>query len=141
MILLDTNVISEPMRPHPDPAVVAWLDRQSADTLYLTTISLAEIRYGLSLLPEGSRRTQLRERFEDELLPHFAGRIVGFNEAASSAYASLRSTARRQGVSLSDFDALIAAVATSTRLTMATRDTTPFMAAGLMVINPWFAEV
>lgn len=140
MILLDTNVISEPMRPNPSSAVGDWLDKQSAETLYLSTISLAEIRYGLSLLPRGRQRTELSERFEDDLLPHFTGRILGFDEAASAAYASLRSTARRQGVTLSDFDALIAAIATSNRLPVATRDTKPFAAAGVLVINPWLDE-
>lgn len=137
MILLDTNVISEPMRSNPDGAVSRWLDAQSIDTLYLSTISLAEVRYGISLLPQGRRRDDLRARFEDELLPHFAGRIIGFDEGASNAYASLRSAARRQGVTISDFDALIAAIATSKGLPIATRDSTPFAAAGLMVINPW----
>lgn len=140
MILLDTNVISEPMRSAPDPAVGEWLDAQSIDTLYLSVISLAEIRYGISLLPNGHRRNELAARFEDELLPHFAGRIVDFDEGASSAYASLRSTARRQGFAISDFDALIAAIATSRKLPIATRDTAPFTAAGLMVINPWLAQ-
>ena len=137
MILLDTNVISEPMRPDPNADVGEWLDAQSIDTLYLSTISLAEIRHGISLLPGGRRRDDLRSRFEDELLPHFAGRIIGFEEGASSAYASLRSAARRQGVTISDFDALIAAVAMSKGLPIATRDTAPFTAAGLMVVNPW----
>lgn len=139
MILLDTNVISEPMRSNPNEAVSRWLDAQSVETLYLSTISLAEVRYGISLLPDGRRRDDLRARFEDDLLPHFAGRILGFEEGASAAYASLRSAARRQGVTISDFDALIAAIATSKGLPIATRDTAPFTAAGLMVINPWLA--
>ncbi|MGM7665503.1 type II toxin-antitoxin system VapC family toxin [Microbacterium sp. A93] len=137
MILVDTNVIAEPMRSAPNPAVADWWDRQDPTTLHLSTISLAEIRYGIALLPDGHRRSQLHERFETELLPHFAGRIIGFDDAASLRYARLRADARRQGIVIAALDGLIAATASAHQLSIATRDVTPFFAAGLHVINPF----
>lgn len=137
MILVDTNVIAEPMRSAPDPVVADWWDRQDPTTLHLSTISLSEIRYGIALLPDGERRSKLHERFEIELLPHFAGRIISFDNVASVHYATLRASARRQGVVISGLDALIAATASAHQLAIATRDVTPFLAAGLHVINPF----
>jgi len=137
MIVLDTNVISEPLRPAPDPSVVAWLDAQCITTLYVTTVSLAEIHYGLAALPVGRRRTTLTTRFENEVAPLFAGRVLTFDEAAAATYGSLRATMRAVGHAIGDLDALIAAVASSRNFGVATRDTGPFEAAGLTVINPF----
>lgn len=137
MILLDTNVVSEPLRPMPDPAVVAWLDAQAPETLYLCTITLAEVRFGIARLPEGRRKTVLGERFEGEFLPAFAGRVVGFGEKASASYARLRARARASGVAISPFDALIAAIALSLGFAIATRDVGPFDRLGLQVIDPF----
>src|SRR5262245_58099992 len=90
VIILDTNVISEPLRPRPGPGVVAWLDAQAVETLYLTTISLAEVRYSIACLPRGARRNKLHDRFEADFLPLFHGRTLAFNEPAAAAYAALR---------------------------------------------------
>lgn len=139
MIILDTNVISEPLRPKPDGGVVAWLDAQVVETLYLTTISLAEVRYGIACLPEGRRRQTLRDRFEGEFLPLFHARTLAFDEPATTAYAALRAQARAQGLAIGDFDALIASIARATGFTVATRDTAPFVAVGIAVINPFDA--
>lgn len=139
MIILDTNVISEPLRPRPVPGVVAWLDAQVVETLYLTTISLAEVRYGIACLPKGRRRQLLNDRFEGEVLPLFRGRVLAFDEPATAAYAALRARARAQGRTLGDFDALIASIAAATGFTVATRDTAPFAVAGVSVVNPFDA--
>jgi len=139
VIILDTNVISEPLRPRPSADVVAWLDAQVVETLYLTTISLAEVRYGIACLPKGGRRRTLHDRFEGEFLPLFHGRTLAFDEPATAAYAALRAQARAQGRAVGDFDALIASIASATAFTVATRDTAPFEAAGVAVVNPFDA--
>lgn len=137
MILLDTNVVSEPLRPAPDPAVVRWLDAQAPETLYLSAITLAEVRFGIARLPKGKRKKVLSERFEDEFVAVFAGRILEFGEKESSRYAELRTRAEVSGVAISPFDALIAATARSHGLAVATRDVGPFERLGLPVINPF----
>jgi len=137
MIVLDTNVLLEPLRPTPDRAVVTWLDAQSITTLYVTAISLAEIRYGLAALPAGRRRTALVTRFENEVVPLFEGRVLAFDERAAGAYATLRARMRATGHAIGDLDALIAAIASSYGFTVATRDVRPFESAGLSVINPF----
>ena len=125
MIILDTNVVSEPLRPAPDKDVIAWLDEQVIETLYLTTLSLAEIRFGIAALPRGKRATRLRQRFEEEVVPLFADRILSFDEPATGAYAELRAAARKVGHAIGDFDALIAAIAKASGFTVATRVTQP----------------
>lgn len=137
MIILDTNVISEPLRPRPVGGAVAWLDAQVVETLYLTTISLAEVRYGIACLPKGRRRQALHDRFEGEFVPLFDERILAFGEPATRTYAALRAQARAQGLAIGDFDALIASIASVTGFMVATRDTAPFEAAGVAVVNPF----
>ena len=137
MILLDTNVISEPLRPSGDAAVLAWIDAQIVETLYLSAISLAELRLGMATLPAGKRKDVLYSSFEQRVLPVFAGRILPFDSAASEAYAVLRARARAQGKAIAPADGYIAATAKSHGLIVATRDTGPFEAVGLTVINPW----
>ncbi|MGO8105551.1 PIN domain-containing protein, partial [Rhizobium leguminosarum] len=94
MILLDTNVISEPWKPVPDGAVVAWLDAQAIETLFVSAITIAELRFGIAAMPTGKRQTILRDRLEDEVLPHFAERILPFDLAASQFYSELMARAR-----------------------------------------------
>lgn len=137
MILLDTNVISEPLKRTADTAVLAWIDAQLVETLYLSTISLAELRFGIAALPEGQRRDTLQSSLEQRILPLFAGRILPFDTPASVAYAQLRARARSQGKAIAPADGYIAATAAAHGLMVATRDTGPFEAAGLTVINPW----
>ena len=141
MIILDTNVVSEPLKPRFDPAVEAWLDRQPAETLYLTATSLAELRTGVALMPAGKRKAGLDQALSELLGNIFAGRILAFDEAAAEAYANLVSRASRVGHTLSVGDAQIAAIATTRNFIVATRDTTPFVAARVTVINPWEAGV
>lgn len=137
MILLDTNVVSEPFKVAGDLNVLAWIDAQTIETLYLSTISLAELRFGMAVLPEGKRREKLESGLERRVLPLFVGRILPFDEAASQAYATLRARARAAGGAIAPADGYIAAIAATHGFVVATRDTSPFEAAGLTVINPW----
>lgn len=139
MIVLDTNVISEPWKIRPDPNVLGWIDRQLIDTLYLTTITIAEIRFGLQAMPKGKRREVLLDRLEREIIPAFSGRILSFDLNASRAYGDLMARARGAGLAIGKADGYIAATAAAHNLMIATRDTGPFEAAGLRVINPWIA--
>ncbi|KUY58841.1 MULTISPECIES: type II toxin-antitoxin system VapC family toxin [unclassified Burkholderia] len=137
MILVDTNVISEPLRREPSLAVIEWLDAQNVETLFLAAISLAEMRFGVAALPEGRRRDWLHQSIEQRIVPLFRGRVLPFDDAASKAYAGLRAKARATGNALASADGFIAATAAANGLIVATRDVAPFEAAGLRVIDPW----
>ncbi len=139
MILLDTNVISEPQRREPNARVLDWIDAQALETLYLSAITVAELRAGIALMPAGKRRDGLHENLEKRLLPMFANRVLPFDMACTKAYAELLVTSRAAGLAVETADAFIAAVALANGFAVATRDTTPFEAAGLNVINPWEA--
>ena len=139
MILLDTNVISEPQRQAPNARVLDWIDAQALETLYLSTITVAELRAGIALMPAGKRRDSLHESLEKRLLPMFANRVLSFDMACTSAYAELLAKSRAAGLAIETADAFIAAVALANGFMVATRDTSPFEAAGLEVINPWEA--
>lgn len=137
MILLDTNVLSEPLKATGNTKVLTWIDAQIIETLYLATISLAELRFGIAALPEGQRRDTLHDSLEQRVLPLFVGRILSFDDPASQSYAELRARARSAGLAIAPADGYIAAIAATHGFAVATRDTSPFEAAGLMVINPW----
>ncbi len=137
MILLDTNVVSEPIRPAPEPRVIEWLNAQPSQTLYLSTMTVAELRAGVALMPAGKRRDTLHEALEKGVLPAFAGRVLPFDLACTQAYAELLATARRNGTGIETADLCIASVAFANGFSVATRDTAPFKAAGLTVLNPW----
>jgi predicted nucleic acid-binding protein len=137
MIVLDTNVISEPQRKTPDTQVVEWLDEQPLETLFLTSITLAELRFGISSLPAGKRKDGMLDNLEHRVLPLFTGRVLSFDVAASETYAALMAKAQAAGLAISTADGYIAAIAASNKMIVATRDVSPFEAAGLRVINPW----
>ncbi len=137
MILLDTNVVSEPLKASNDKGVLSWLDEQAIETLYLSTITLAELRFGIAVLPAGKRRDTLFASLEQQVLPLFVGRILPFDEQASQAYATLRARTRTAGQAIATVDGYIAAIAVAQGFAVATRDTSPFEAVGLKVINPW----
>ncbi|HZZ88861.1 MAG TPA: PIN domain-containing protein [Caulobacteraceae bacterium] len=137
--MLDTNVVSEPLRPAADPAVVAWLDQQHVETLYLAAISLAELRYGVAALPDGRRREGLGAALENRIVALFGDRLLPFDAAAANAYAVIRARAKAAGRAIGATDGYIAATAAARGFAVATRDTAPFEAAGLSVINPWRA--
>ncbi|MBA4788627.1 MAG: type II toxin-antitoxin system VapC family toxin [Rhizobiales bacterium] len=136
MILLDTNVISEAMKPIPDDAVRAWLDEQAAETLYLSSVTIAELLFGIGALPAGKRKDRLTEAL-DGVIELFADRVLPFDIAAARHYAGLAVKARAAGKGFPTPDGYIAAIAASRGFTAATRDTSAFDAAGVAVINPW----
>jgi predicted nucleic acid-binding protein len=139
MILLDTNVVSEPLRRQPEIRVVEWIDAQPLETLYLSTITVAELRAGVALLPPGRRRTGLHENLEERVLPLFAGRVLPFDLLCTTAYAGLMAKARSKGLAIAAADGYIAAIALANGFAVATRDIGPFAAAGARVIDPWRA--
>ena len=139
MILLDTNVVSEPLRPAPESRVIEWIDAQPLETLFLSAITVAELRAGVALLPAGKRRSGLLQNLEKRVLPLFAGRVLPFDLACTQAYAELMARARAAGLAVAATDGYIAAIAAANGFSVATRDTSAFEAAGAAVINPWRA--
>jgi predicted nucleic acid-binding protein len=137
VIVLDTNVISEPAKPLADPAVVAWLDRQPKETLYLCAPVLMEVLLGITLLPEGKRKRGMATAVQTLFANYFVDRFLAFEREAAMLYASLASRAAAKGYSISVADCQIAAIAAVHGFTVATRDTAPFLAVGVHVANPW----
>lgn len=137
MIVVDTNVISELWRRHPDPRVLAWIDAQLIETLYLSVVTIVEIRFGIETMPEGPRKAVYQERLAQQLLPAFSGRILVFDLDAACICADMMAKARRAGKVLGKADAFIAATARARGMQVATRDVSPFLATGLDVIDPW----
>jgi len=137
MILLDTNVVSEPTKPRPDPRVTAWLNLQVPETLYLATTSLSELLLGIELLPSGRRKQGLSEQMDALIRRYFGERILAFDREAAIACASIVAQASRGGYAIATPDGQIAAIAAVHGFTVATRDVAPFVAAGIPVLNPW----
>jgi len=137
MILLDTNVVSEQLRPKPEASVSHWLDAQPLETLYLASMTAAELRAGVAVMPMGKRRMALHEEIEKRMLPLFAGRVLPFDMSCTVAYAEVMAKVAKAGSGIQVADACIAAVALVNGMIVATRDVHPFRAAGLEVINPW----
>jgi predicted nucleic acid-binding protein len=127
------------MRSKPDRNVLAWLDAQAIDSLYLATVSLSELLLGIASLPAGKRRKALAAALDKQLVALFGERIVPFDVAGAEAYAEIVVRARRRGHAIAVRDAQIAAIAASRQFSVATRDEEPFHAAGVPVINPWVA--
>jgi predicted nucleic acid-binding protein len=136
VILLDTNIISQVMVPGGDPSVLRWLNTQTVGTLYLSTISLAELRFGIANLPLGRRKNTLLDALDQRVLPFFKERILAFDVPAAEAYGTLRAQAQAAGKAIGTADGFIAAIAFARGLAVATRDVGPFRAAGLQVIVP-----
>lgn len=128
---------SEPLKPNGDPAVAAWIDAQVLETLFLSTITVAEIRYGIAALPEGKKKDALRVNMDQRVLPLFESRVLSFDIEAAEACAAVRVRAQAAGTGIGTADSYIAAIAAAKGLTVATGDTEPFKAAGVEVINPW----
>jgi predicted nucleic acid-binding protein len=137
MIVVDTNVISELWRITPAPNVLAWMDSQMVETLYLSSITVAELRFGVAAMPDGKRQAIYQERLERDVLGAFAGRVLSFDLNEARAYAEVMAVAKAAGKAIGKADGYIAATAAARGFTVATRDTSPFLAAGLTVINPW----
>ena len=137
MILLDTNVVSEPLKLNADPTVIAWIDAQVIETLYLSTVSVTEMRYGIAVLPDGKKKESLRTSLDERILPLFESRILPFDMEAAEICAELRARARAAGQGIGTADSYTAGIAAAKGFNVATRDTQPFEAMGLSVINPW----
>lgn len=137
MIVLDTNVLSELMKPAPAESVVRWMAAQPATSLYTTSITQAEIFHGIMLLPSGRRRNAFEAAAEAMFNEDFTGRILPFGSDAARPYARIAAERRRAGRPISHFDAQIAAIARSTGAAIATRNVADYDGSGVKVINPW----
>lgn len=137
MIVLDTNVVSELMKRDPFPAVFAWVSGHSPADLFTTTITMAEVLYGIERLPHGKRRDQLLREAESIFVEDFAGRILAFDESSARMFAVVATQRRAQGRTISEPDAQIAAIARANGAMLATRNTGDFDGCGVVVIDPW----
>jgi toxin FitB len=137
MIVLDTNVVSELMRPAPARHVAGWVAGQPIQSLYTTSITQAEILHGVGLLPAGRRRRLLEAAAEAMFREDFAGRVLPFASDAASLYALIAVERRRIGRPISQFDAQIAAIARSSGATIATRNVADFTACSVDLVDPW----
>jgi predicted nucleic acid-binding protein len=139
MVILDTNLVSELMKLAPSTAVIAWMDRQSLDDLFTTSITEAEILYGVERLPKGKRRDELMRQAEAVFAEDYAGRVLAFDERAAREFARIVAERRMRGRPIPFADAQIAAIARANRATLATRNTQDFEGCGVSVVNPWEA--
>jgi len=139
MIVWDTNVVSELMRPDPNGQVVTWTDRQPVSEVFITAITLAELWYGIGQLPTGRRRNELAEVFDDMLTEDFERRVLDFDRVAAAHYGDLVVDRERKGRPISMADAQIAAICRSHGATIATRNVDDFADVGVEVVNPWGA--
>lgn len=137
MIILDTNVVSEMMRATPASSVVTWLNDQDASLLFLTAVTVGEIRYGLRALPHGKRRRVLEEGFEKILTEAFTGRILAFDEVAAHRYGEIMGRRKEIGRPLGILDGQIASIAWSNGCSVATRNIQDFMECGVEIVNPF----
>jgi predicted nucleic acid-binding protein len=138
MILLDTNVVSEAMKPMPNSMVLNWLNAQVAETLFVSSITFAELWFGVAAMPKGQRKLRLEETVAG-LAEMYKGRILNFDLDAAKTYAQLAILAKSKGQGFPATDGYIAAIAAAKQFIVASRDTGPFSAAGVEVINPWSA--
>ena len=136
MILLDTNVVSEAMKPEPNPSVRDWLDAEAAETLFLSSVTVADLLFVVGALPDGKRKDNLAAAL-DGVMDLFGARILPFDASAARRYADLAVKARMVGKGFPTPDGYIAAIAAAHEFAVASRDTSAFRAAGLTVINPW----
>ena len=139
MIVVDTNVVSEPLKPVPNQVVLDWLDQQLPETLFLTTVCLAELLAGVEALPAGRRRTKLHRALNDQMLPLFEGRILAFDKKAAEAFGRVSINTQAVGNPISFADAAIASIAIAHGFMLATRNERDFKGTGVTLINPWKA--
>lgn len=137
MIVLDTNVVSELLRPVPTPRVADWYVGQAAPEAFVSAVTEAELRYGVAIMPVGRRRDSLAVTIEGLLEREFSGRILPFNSPAARAYATIAAERRAAGRPIQPADCQIAAIARSLGASVATRDTRGFEGCGVDLINPW----
>lgn len=139
MTILDTNVLSEVVKPRPEGKVLQWLAAQPNADVYLTAITTAEILYGVFNLPAGKRQAALQQAVNLLIQHEFANRVLPFDQAASVSYAELVAQSDRAGRPMSAFDAQIAAIARVHGATIATRNMADFSGSGVRIINPWLS--
>lgn len=137
MIVLDTNVLSVLMHDVPDPAVIAWLDDQSIESVWTTTITIFEVRLGLEVMPEGRRRARFEAAFERLVAEDLQDRVLAFDREAANAAARLAAARRRLGRPVEIRDTQIAGIVAMRRATLATRNVRDFEHLDLRVVNPW----
>jgi predicted nucleic acid-binding protein len=137
MIILDTNVISEMMKPSPSHHVVKWFDQQDSTQLFITTITIAEISYGLSVLPKGNRRVVLEDAFNKAIVEAFEHRLLAFDAAPAYRYGAVMGQRKELGRPLSILDGQIASIALTHGSMLATRNVKDFLDCGLDLINPF----
>jgi toxin FitB len=137
MIILDTNVVSEPLKQEPDSNVIQWLARQSPETLFITAITAAELHSGLAQLPAGRRREALAKAINGQVLALFSGKVLVFDLACADHFGAVIASANKAGNPISFPDAAIAAIALKHRFQIATRNVSDFNAVGAKLINPW----
>ena len=137
MYVLDTNVISELMKPQPDHRVVAWVDARNNESLFLSAITIGELMRGVAKLPSGARRTATEAIINDALIPQFASRILPVTHQVMVTWATLTITCERAGRTLPAIDSMIAATALHHQLTLVTRNTRGFDGTGVPLHNPW----
>jgi toxin FitB len=135
--LLDTNVVSEWVKPRPDPGVIEWLADADEDRLFLSVATLAELRYGVERLPVGRKSAQLREWLETELTSRFEGRVVVIDDTVAGAWGKLLAEADAAGRPMSTMDGFLAATAAVHQMTLVTRNEMDFAAAAIKTFNPW----
>ncbi len=139
MILLDTNVLSELLKPSPSPKVLDWISAQPRASLFTSAIVRAEILYGIRLLPEGRRKAGLEDATRAIFRNEFVGRVLSFDSDAADAYAEIGAVRRSAGRPISQLDAMIAGIARSRGAVLATRNVKDFEACGIAVVDPWAA--
>lgn len=137
MIVLDTNVLSEFMRPHPDERVVAWLKQQTRSDLFTTAVTRGEMLYGVLILSEGRRRTRMRQEVEAAFAVDMAGRVLPYDDAAADAHAAITAARRTQGRPAGQSDMMIAGIVHSRGATLATRNVRDFESCGIPLVDPW----
>lgn len=137
MIVLDTNVVSELMNPNGSQTVKTWVDSQPREHLFITTITQAEILYGIAILPEGRRKQKLQNAAQATFSQDFLNRILLFDLESAEHFASIAANRRRQGIPISQFDAQIAAICRANQASLATRNVDDFVHCGIEIINPW----
>ncbi len=135
--LLDTNVISEWVKPYPDPNVVNWLAKADEDRVFISVASLAEIRFGIDLMPDGRRQDRLISWLEEELPVRFEGRVLAIDRRIAGAWGILSARSRKTGTPLGSMDAFFAATAETHSLTLVTRNTGDFERMKIPLLNPW----
>jgi predicted nucleic acid-binding protein len=137
VIILDTNVVSEVLKPAPQPRVLEWLAGQPRASLFITTVTRGEILYGVRLLPDGRRRRQLWEAAQAIFNEDFAGQALSFDNEAADEFADIAARRREAGRPISQLDAMIAAMSRSRGASLATRNAKDFEGCGIEVTNPW----